>query len=376
MEKIDITIIGAGVIGLALAERFAESSRDVLVLEKNSSFGQETSSRNSEVIHAGIYYPKDSLKARLCVRGKELLYDFLRVHQIRHKKVGKFVIAAERSELAALRTLFDQARTNGLTDLEWVEPDELSRRLAKIHGVGAFFSPSTGIFDTHEYMKTLSRLACKKGALILYESEFLRCVPRGDQYRIEVREPDGSCSRIDSRIVINAAGLSSDVVAARMGILPERSGYSLHYCKGDYFRLRGAPASAIASLVYPVPPKESLGIHLSPDLGGGLRLGPDATYISRDEADYRVNSASKDTFLRAAQRLMPSLESDDIVPDCAGIRPKLQGPTDGFRDFIIAHEADKGLPGIFSLIGIESPGLTASLAIADEVQTMVNEYLK
>lgn len=377
MERIDITIIGAGVIGLALAERLSGSFPAVFVLEKNGSFGQETSSRNSEVIHAGIYYPRDSLKSRLCRTGNRLLYDFLRHNRIRHAQVGKYIVASDACELSALESLFRHARASGVEGLEWIStPAELSRRLPHIRCVGAFFSPSSGIFDTHAYMKTLVQLACAHGTEIAYETEFLGCERCSDEYLVTVREPDGTETQVRSRIVINAAGLSADRVASTMGIDILAAGYTLFYCKGEYFRVMGNTTSAVSSLVYPVPQRESLGVHLTPDLAGGLRLGPNATYIEKESADYTVDKAGADDFLRSAQKLMPSLQAADIYPDTAGIRPKLQGPADGFRDFIIAHEEQKGFPGLFSLIGIESPGLTASLAIAEEVAAMIDSYVR
>ena len=371
MDHVDITIIGAGVIGLAIAERLTDQRKTVLILEKNKSFGQETSSRNSEVIHAGIYYPQTSLKAQLCVRGKELLYDFLSTNHIAHQKTGKYIVASDISECACLETLHKQAYVNGVCDLELIDQKELHKRVPYIRGVSALFSPSTGIFDTHSFMKTLLDKACRDGADIIYETEFLHSEKRGSAYELKIKEPDGSVTNILSQIVINCAGLNADSVANNMGI----DAYTIHYCKGEYFRIAPSKTECIPALIYPVPQRESLGVHLTPDLGGGVRIGPNATYIDKETVDYTVDMSHMDEFLSYAQKLLPVLKEEDIFPDTAGIRPKLQGPTDEFKDFVISHETDRGLPGTFSLIGIESPGLTASLAIADLIRTNVHEYM-
>jgi L-2-hydroxyglutarate oxidase LhgO len=363
MEKSDIAIIGAGVIGLAVASAVAQKGRTVVVIEKNTSFGQETSSRNSEVIHSGIYYPTGSLKATTCVEGNRLMYELCTKKQIRHKNTGKYVIAQNAAEVSYLEKLLRQGAANGVEGLRLVDASSFKRDEPHITAYAALYVPSTGIVDTHQFMSTLLRKACARGADVVYGIEVYNIEKTTDGYTIGTVDTSGHKELLSARCCINCAGLQSDVIAAAAGIDIKKCGYVLHYCKGEYFRAVPEKARLVRHLVYPVPDDVSLGVHLTMTLDGGLRLGPNAFYVDRHEANYHVAEGKREQFLSATRPFI-SLEGKDIFPDTAGIRPKLQGPHDGFRDFVIAHEEDKQLEGFVNLVGIESPGLTASLSIA------------
>ena len=367
MDEIDITIIGAGVIGLAAAAAVARERESVFVFEKNKTFGEETSSRNSEVIHAGIYYGPGSLKARLCVRGKELLYRYLKTHNVPYRRTGKLIVAASESETEHVQRLYKRGEENGVDGLRMIGADDLARFEPRVRGVAALLSPSTGIFDTHAFMRSLYAEGTARGADFLFQSEIVRCEPERDCYRLAYRDNRGREQSFFSRIVINCAGLQADRVAELAGIDRSAAGYRQYYCKGEYFRLCPEKSGCVSRLIYPVPDDASLGVHLTPDMAGGVRVGPNAVYIDRERLDYAVDEKRRGEFCESVQRLVPSLTTEDIMPDTAGVRPKLQGPRDDVRDFVIAHEAGRGLPGLINLIGIESPGLTASLAIAERV---------
>ncbi len=368
MENIDITIIGAGVIGLAVAARTANSRRSVAVLEKHSRFGQEISSRNSEVIHSGIYYPPGSLKARLCTAGNPLLYTYCEQAAVSHARPGKIIIATTPPEVRQLEELYHNGRENHVPGLTLLDQSEVNTLEPEIQCLAGLYSPSTGIIDTHALMHKLSLAAEAQGALITYDSELSGLEKTDSGFKITLKKEG---FQFKSRVVINCAGLASDYVAELAGINPKKAGYGLHYCKGDYFRT--SKTLKVERLIYPVPTLQgrSLGIHLTRDLGGGIRFGPDATYVNG--LDYIVDENKKNSFCDAARRYLPRLWPEDLYPDTSGIRPKLQGPDDGFRDFVIRHEADRGLEGLINLIGIESPGLTCCLSIADMVEDLVRE---
>jgi L-2-hydroxyglutarate oxidase LhgO len=362
MERVDLTVIGAGAVGLAIAARLAGPDRLLAVCEKHPSFGQETSSRNSEVIHAGIYYSAASLKTRLCVAGNPLIYDFCRQHGIRHSRTGKLIIATLPEELPALKKLHQTGVANGVPGLAWLEASEARALEPAVHCLAALHSPDSGIFDTHGFMATLSRQAEAQGAMLLFGAEVTAASPTAGGYVIETGPGQ---ERFFSSRVINAAGLGCCRVAALPGLDCISAGYVLHPCKGVYFRT--SQHFPISRLIYPVPHEgfHSLGIHLTRDLAGSFRFGPDVQYV--DQEEYGVEESKRDAFATGIQHYLPDLDPALLYPDTAGIRPKLQGPKDGFRDFIIREESDRGLPGWINLIGIESPGLTAALAIADYV---------
>jgi L-2-hydroxyglutarate oxidase LhgO len=366
MDSVGITIIGAGVIGLAIAAALSRDGEDIVVLEQHEHYGMETSSRNSEVIHAGIYYPQDSLKARLCVEGADILYRYCERHQIRHKRIGKLIVARSADELSALEAIFSAGQANGVRNLLLIDQQHLKAMEPHVKAVAAVFSPQTGIIDAHGLMRTLYQEACAGGAIFSLNSQVVAIDPCQTGYQVSV-QPERYCFKTD--ILINAAGLHAYRIAGMTGIDPDAAGYRIHYWKGSYFSY--AKPSPIRHLLYPLPHAglTGLGIHATLDLGGRLRFGPDAEPV--DQLDYHVDAAKCDHFYRAAASMIEGLQQNAFTADMAGVRPKLSET--GFRDFIIRHEADRSLSGLINLIGIESPGLTSCLAIARMVGQLVHE---
>lgn len=360
-ELVDVTIIGAGVVGLAIAEALAEKNRQVVVLEKNDSFGQETSSRNSEVIHAGIYYPKEFLKSRLCLEGNRLLYAWCEKYGVPHRRIGKLIVAANEDECADLERIKITAEDNGVENLELLGKSQLKSKEPEVVALAAIFSPNTGIIDTHRLMQTLLSSAEEKGAIITYRAEVTAIHFEGAAWDLDMN--DGAY-RIHTKNLINSAGLHADRIAVFAGIDIDAASYRLKPCKGNYFT--ASPAPRINHLVYPVPVKNNigLGIHATLDLSGRVRFGPDSRYLPTDRPyDYSVDKALRPAFHESINRYLPGVSMDALEPDMSGIRPKIQGPGDPMMDFIIQEESVRGLPGLMNLIGIESPGLTACLAI-------------
>jgi L-2-hydroxyglutarate oxidase LhgO len=366
MERVEITIIGAGVIGLAIASEIGKEG--VFVVEKNASFGQETSSRNSEVIHSGIYYPKNSLRARTCVEGKHMLYEICKKNSIPYRRIGKFVVATNGEEAKELERLLRQGKENGVEDLEILSKREIEKIEPYVRALAALYSPSDGIVDTHSLMFYFQSKAKEKGAEILYNTEVIGIEKTTSGYKLTVKDADGEYFSFQSNIVINSAGLHSDEVAEKVGIDVVGCGYQLKYCKGSYFQVHDPPP--INHLVYPVPGKVSLGIHVVIDIGGRIRLGPDAEYIPR-LLDYSVNPKKRAAFFNAVKSFLPFLKEEALTPDMAGIRPKLQGEEEEVKDFVIKHEEEIGYPGFINLIGIDSPGLTAAPSIAKLVRELI-----
>ena len=371
--KIGIAIVGAGLVGLAIAAQVANKSRSVYVLEKNETFGRETSSRNSEVIHAGIYYPEGSLKARTCVEGNAMLYELCQRCGIGHKRLGKVIVAADDAEVKELETLLERGRRNGARDLRMLSKRELKGLEPYVNGVAAILSPSTGVIDSHALMQHFVRKAGENGTEIVYKAEVVGIEKISEGYKVMLKENGGRFSFM-TRVLVNCAGLNSDKVAQLAGIDIDKAGYKLYYCKGEYFSVSRVKSKLVNRLIYPVPPKgEDVGTHLTLDLEGGMRLGPNAHYIGG--IDYTVDSSHKQAFYNAAAKLLSLIEFEDLEPEMAGIRPRLQQPGDDFRDFVIRHEYDKGLPAFINLIGIESPGLTSSPAIAKYVGDMIGKII-
>ncbi|MGA2768167.1 MAG: NAD(P)/FAD-dependent oxidoreductase [Candidatus Bathyarchaeia archaeon] len=369
MEKAKIIIIGAGVVGLAVAAKVSEKNQDVYVLEKNARFGQETSSHNSGVIHSGIHYPPDSLKAELCVKGNRMTYDICEKYAVPHKKLGKLTVAIEPEETDELEKLMRQGEANGVEDLKMLEREEVKRLEPGVEVEKALYSPSTGIVEPDELMNHFYAKAQKNNALFVPKTEVTTTKKIGEGYEVDGTSINERFT-VRADTVINCAGLHSDKVASMLGLDIDQLGYRLHYCKGDYFRLSGKPP--VKMLVYPVPKGPGLGIHLTPDMSGSVRLGPNAYYVN--DINYEVESAEKE-FREDVRRFLPSIIEHQVQVDSAGVRPKLQGPGEGFRDFVIRHEADKDLFGLINLIGIESPGLTAAPAIAELVSIMYEEEI-
>jgi len=366
----DLAIIGAGVVGLAIAAEMAQPGREVCLLERHDSFGRETSSRNSEVIHAGLYYPNGSLKARLCSEGRKRLYLLCERHGIPHRRITKLVVAANAAEVARLESLMENAKRNGAGALEILSKQETHRLEPHIHAEAALLSPETGIVDSHSLMAHLARRAHAQGAVMAYHTRVTGIEPLNSGYRIHLDE-QGQASSFITRQVVNSAGLGAEAVARMAGIETESAGYRLYFCKGEYFALHPAVARRVGRLIYPLPPgkAEGLGVHVTLDLHGRIRLGPNARYV--EEFDYSVDPLQHDSFYESAVRMLPFLKPENLHPDMAGIRPKLQPEGGEPRDFEIREESERGLPGFVNLIGIESPGLTSCLAIARHVASLL-----
>jgi len=372
MMKRTVVVIGAGVVGLSVACGIAELEEEVYILEKNPKYGMETSSRNSGVIHAGIYYPKNSLKAKLCVEGNRMLYEFCKKYDVPHKKLGKLIVATNDEEIETLEELFKRAEENGVQGLKILDKKEIKKMESFIEAERALFSPSTGIVDPDALMYKLLAIAEKNGAYLLVGNKVTSVIKSEDKDRYEVSGiVNNKKFSVEADVVINCAGLEADKIAETIGIDIDKAGYRLEYYKGDYFRINGQVP--IKRLIYPVPPRESkgLGIHITPDLYGTVRLGPNAYEVN--EISYEVQS-DKDEFRNDVKRFFPLIEKFELEEDFAGIRPKLRGS--GFKDFIIKHETDKGFFGFINLIGIESPGLTSCLSIWKYVKEIYeNEIL-
>ncbi|NWF77560.1 MAG: NAD(P)/FAD-dependent oxidoreductase [Chloroflexi bacterium] len=372
LAEIDVAIIGAGVVGLATAGEITQGKKEIFVFEKNRTFGLETSSRNSEVIHAGIYYPEDSLKAKLCVEGKSLLYKLCDKHNIAYKKLGKIIVAVNANEITQLEKIYQQGRKNGVEDLMLLSQTELKKLEPNVEARAGLLSPSSGILDSHTLLKYLYNQAREKGAQFVFNTEVIGIERAGAKYKVQIKDRDG-ISDVIAHVVVNCAGLNSDKIAQLAGIDIGKVGYKLHYCKGEYFSLSSKYRNIVSRLIYPTPEQAGHGIHVTMGLDGRVRLGPNARYVQT--LDYAVDETQKEAFCNSVKRFLPCVEFEDLEPESAGIRPKLQGPGDSFRDFVIAHEEKIGFPGLINLIGIESPGLTASLAIARYVGGMVKEFL-
>jgi L-2-hydroxyglutarate oxidase LhgO len=313
-----------------------------------------------------MYYPANSLKAKLCVKGRELLYVLCRQHNIPCKKIGKLIVATNEEELVQLKELFQKGQTNGVVGLKILEQDEIRKIEPEIFAIAALYSPETGIIDSHKLMRHLLNFSKDKGVTFAFNSEVTKISTAKDGYKVSINNAQEKTD-LKVRIVINSAGLDSDKVAQSAGIDTKKHGYELHYCKGQYFRVSEKKNRPVNHLVYPVPRNKSggLGIHVTPDLTGSLRLGPDDNYLDNRNKDYSVDQSKRKSFYSSVVKFLPSLKETDLFADTSGIRPKLQPKNGEFRDFVIRDEADKGMPGFVNLIGIESPGLTASLAIAE-----------
>ncbi len=369
MADAALTVIGGGVVGLAIAAELSRRHAPLFLLERNERCGQETSSRNSEVIHAGIYYAHGSLKARLCVEGNRLLYDLCSRAGIPHRRITKIITATHPGEEGELHRLHALGTGNGV-NLRMMTAAEVRAIEPQIVTAGGLFSPDTGIISAHGLMDYFSGAAREQGAVIQTRCAVMGLERRSADYRITVNE-GGVVSTITSERVINAAGLDSDTVASLAGIDVEEAGYRLHYSRGCYFALPPSLSGCVSRLVYPVPTNETLGVHAVVDLGGRLRFGPDIEYQEGRAQDYRVDERKRTAFGASVRRILPHIRDEDLTPDMSGIRPKLQGPGEPARDFVIREEKDRGLPGLINLVGIDSPGLTASPAIAKEVARML-----
>lgn len=364
MEQVDCVVVGAGVVGLALARTLAQAGRDVLVLEACDAFGTQTSARNSEVIHAGIYYPAGSLKAQLCVRGKQLLYDYCGERGLPHQRCGKFIVATREEQVAQLLAIQAKAAANGVTDLVLLDRAKAVAAEPQLHCVAALHSPSTGIVDSHALMLSLLGDLERAGGVLALNSPL--AVARIAQGAIDLVAEDGTQLRTNT--VVNAAGLQAPALAARCEGLAPQYVPQAHFAKGNYFTLAGR--SPFSRLIYPVPEAAGLGVHLTIDLGGQARFGPDVQWVD-DPQDLAVDPARGDAFYAEVRKYWPALPDGALLPAYAGMRPKIHGPDDPTADFVIQGPTAHGVPGLVNLFGIESPGLTSALAIAEYVQEML-----
>ena len=359
MERVGCVVIGAGVVGLALARALACAGEEVVLLEAEDRIGTGISSRNSEVVHAGIYYPAGSLKARTCVAGNRLLYAFCEAHGVAHRRLGKLIVA-QADQLDALRDLQARAAANGVS-LAWLEAEEVARLEPDLRCAAALHSPTTGIVDSHGLMRALQMDAEAHGATVVLRSPVVggRVTAAGLELQVGGTEP---MALLASR-VFNAAGLGAQDVARALAGVPPESIPPRFLSKGNYYSLSGA--APFSRLVYPIPSQGALGVHLTLDLGGQARFGPDVEWIDRET--YDVDPRRADGFYAEVRRYWPGLPEGSLQPAYAGIRPKLHGPGQPAPDFLVQTEAQHGVPGLVNLYGIESPGLTAALALAEEV---------
>ena len=356
-------VVGAGVVGLAIAREISKAGQDVLVLEKHGHFGEETSSRNSEVIHAGIYYAKGSLKAKFCVEGKELLYKYCTDFSIPHARMGKPIIATSDNELEILDGIKLKAKRNGVNDLTFLTAAEAKIMEPALQCSGALLSPSTGIIDTHQFMLSLVGEIEGSGSFIAYNASFDSAVPTADGFAVMSNGHEIRCKRL-----INAAGLGAQDVAANITNLASQYIPARFLAKGSYFTMN-AP-SPFKHLIYPVPNTASLGIHVTLDMAGQIRFGPDQQWV--DTIDYDLDLDRGDAFYEAIRKYYPGLGDHALVPAYTGIRPKLQEPNGAAKDFLISDPSDHGINGLINLFGMESPGLTSSLSIGKYVCALLS----
>ncbi len=365
-ESVDVIVIGAGVVGLAVGRALARAGREVIVVERHDGFGEETSSRNSEVIHAGIYYRPGGMRAKLCVPGRKMLYAFCKEYHVNHERCEKLIVANGEEEVARLSTIRATAQTNGVDDLRLITGAEAIALEPALRCDGALFSPSSGIVDSHGLMLALLGDLEDAGGALALSSPIGggRVVDGGVELDIGGEEP----ITLRAKMVINCAGLSADKIAHSIVGVPAETIPKLYYGKGQYFTYSGkAPFSR---LIYPIPAEDSQGTHYSRDLGGQAKLGPDLKFVTSND-DYDVDETKRDAFAASASRFWPDLEADRLVPGYAGIRPKIAGPGEE-GDFLFSDKSVHGVDGYLGLYGIESPGLTSCLAIAEHARDLVS----
>jgi L-2-hydroxyglutarate oxidase LhgO len=364
-EQVDCAVIGAGVIGLAIARELAMAGREVIVLEAADAIGTHTSSRNSEVIHAGLYYSKGSLKARLCVSGKWLLYDYCAGHGVPHSNIGKIVVAVTGDEIATLKNYVQKAEGNGVEDLRWLSREELRELEPAVECVAGFLSPSTGIVDSHALMLAYQGDAENSGTAVVFKSP----VESGavDAEGIVLNVGGDEPMTIACRSVVNCAGLFAQNIARSIAGVPAPNIPPQYFAKAHYYTLSGRPP--FKRLVYPVASNAHLGVHVTVDMGGQIRFGPDVSWV--DSVDYSFDHSREPLFYDAIRKYYPGLKDGHLQPGYTGIRPKVSGPKEPAADFIISGPRDHGVGGLVNLFGIESPGLTASLAIAAHVRELL-----
>ncbi|WP_404396163.1 NAD(P)/FAD-dependent oxidoreductase [Stutzerimonas chloritidismutans] len=359
MDRVDCVVVGAGVVGLAVARALALAGREVLILEAEAAFGTATSARNSEVIHAGIYYPQGSLKGRLCVAGRRQLYDFCDSHGVAYRRCGKLIVATDEAQIAALEQLQRHAQANGVDDLQRLDGHEVLE--PQLHAVAGLLSPSTGIIDSHALMLALLGDAERHGAVLALNAPVTAIAASDDGLHVWIGGADPL--QLLARTVVNCAGHGAPILAANTVGLDPVARPRQFFAKGSYFSLTGR--TPFRHLVYPLPEPGGLGVHLTLDLAGQARFGPDVQWV--EDLDYRIEPERAEGFYAAIRRYWPALPDDALQPAYSGIRPKISGPAEAAADFRIDGPAQHGVAGLVNLFGIESPGLTACLAIAEHV---------
>lgn len=364
-ESVECAVIGAGVVGLAVAREFALAGVETVVLESEQHIGTSTSSRNSEVIHAGIYYPQGSLKADLCVLGKRLLYRYCASHFVEHRRCGKLIVATDVEQIPRLDEIIAVGNANGVKDLEMLTQSEVRKRQPQLECVAAVYSPSTGIIDSHSLMLSFQGDFESAGGMLAVESPVTggACLDEG----LRLRVGGASETELAARYVVNSTGLAAQATSRELDGVPADSIPRAFFAKGSYFSLLGK--SPFDTLIYPVPEAGGLGVHLTLDLGGQTRFGPDVEWV--DRIDYDVDPARAGSFYAAIRKYWPDLPDDSLAPAYAGIRPKLSPAGQQPRDFLIQGPDEHGVKGLVNLYGIESPGLTASMAIAQHVRSVL-----
>ena len=374
---VEVFIVGGGVVGLACAAESARKGKSTLLVERHESFGQETSSRNSEVIHSGIYYAPGSLKAKLCVAANQRTYSDCERFGVWHRRCGKLIVAVSTAEEPELEKLRKRGITNGVMGLQMLDATQVRKVEPQIRCTSAIEVPSAGIFDSHELMRAYLNEARAHGADCVFGVEFRAATSKSGGYEVCLRDTNGEETRVSTRYFVNAGGLSADTIAQAFGIDVEAAGYRIYPNRGHYYRVSTTKSRMVTRLIYPVPSPHltSLGIHIVMDRSGQCRLGPDAEYLDGSVPFtewYKFDDSRLEKFYNAVARYFPALKKEDLSPDQVGVRAKIQAPGEAVKDFIISEESKFGLPGLINLIGIESPGLTCAGEIARTVLDYIN----
>jgi len=373
---VDAVVIGAGVVGLAISRALARRGREVVVLERNCRIGSVTSARNSEVVHAGIYYPQNSLKARSCVRGRDLLYEYCENNGVSFKRCGKLIVATSDSQVIKLQSIQEKASANGVHDLQILDRHEVSTLEPNVECYAALLSPSTGVVDSHAFMVAIQGDLEDAGGAVAFNAPFEGC-RRLQNGQVRIKVGGDEPMELSCKLLVNSAGLVAPHVASLIEGMPTGKIPKAYFAKGNYYSLLGK--SPFTRLVYPVPQQAGLGVHATVDLSGQVRFGPDVEWVSFDcphlllseGRHYHVDPERADSFYSEVRKYWPALPDAALVPDYSGIRPKIVGPGEQSADFVVSGPADHGVPGVVNLLGIESPGLTASLAIAEHVEQLL-----
>ena len=378
MDQVDCVVIGAGVVGLAVAREMALQGRETILLERENAFGTISSARNSEVIHAGIYYSKDSLKAQLCVEGNRLLYEYCRSHQVATQPYGKLIVASDETQIDDLQAILYKAQNNGVPEIKLISGDDAKVLEPQLQCCAAILSSSTGIVDSHGFMLSLLGGFEDAGGMVAYQSPLLSAKPLGSNgeggYELEIGGADGM--KIQTKLLINCAGMSAPAVAQKIAGLKQEHIPKAYFAKGNYFSLSGK--SPFTHLIYPIPEPGGLGVHLTLDMGGQAKFGPDVEWLeieSEGQIDYTVNPKRSEGFYEAVRRYWPELKDGSLQPDYSGVRAKVVPPNAPAGDFCFNTPQDHSLHGLFNLYGFESPGLTSSLAIAKHLEGQIKSSL-